>query len=69
MAKVAGFSVLDDMAALLAPRQLGYGVRGGAEAAVHAAWSFLSDMGSDAALVNASWTSAMHLTQSDVIAC
>ena len=25
------------MAALLAPRQLGYGVRGGAEAAVHAA--------------------------------
>ncbi len=32
--KVAGFRVRDEMGALLAPRQLGYGVRGGVEAAV-----------------------------------
>ena len=43
-AKVAGFRVRDKMAALLAPRQLGYGVRGGAEAAVHAARLYLQDL-------------------------
>ena len=43
-AKIAGFRVRDRMAALLAPRQLGYGVRGGAEAAVHAARLYLQDL-------------------------
>ena len=43
-AKVAGFRVRDKMAALLAPRQLGYGVRGGAEAAVHAARLYMQDL-------------------------
>ena len=43
-AKVAGFRARDKMAALLAPRQLGYGVRGGAEAAVHAARLYLQDL-------------------------
>ena len=43
-AKVAGFRVRDKMAALLAPRQLGYGVRGGAEAAVHAARLYVQDL-------------------------
>ena len=37
VAKVAGYHVRDEMSDLLAPRQLGYGVKGGAEAAVHAA--------------------------------
>ena len=37
VAKVAGLSVMEDMTGLLSLRQLGYGVRGGAEAAVHAA--------------------------------
>ena len=32
------------MAALLAPRQLGYGVRGGAEAAVHAARLYMQGL-------------------------
>ena len=36
VAKIAGQLVVDEMAELLSPRQLGYGVRGGAEAAVHA---------------------------------
>ena len=43
-AKVAGFRVMAKMAALLAPRQLGYGVRGGAEAAVHAARLYMQDL-------------------------
>ena len=37
VAKIAGFRVLENMATLLASRQLGYGIRGGAEATVHAA--------------------------------
>ena len=45
VAKVAGFSVVDDMAGLLAPHQLGYGVRGGAEAAITCCYrKFLASM-------------------------
>ena len=43
-AKVASFKVRDEMAALLAPHQLGYGVKGGAEAAVHAARLYVQDL-------------------------
>ena len=43
VAKVAGFQVRDEMSDLLAPRQLGYGVKGGAEAAVHAARVYIQD--------------------------
>ena len=43
VAKVAGHHVRDEMSDLLAPRQLGYGVKGGAEAAVHAARSYVLD--------------------------
>ena len=43
-AKVASLKVRDEMAALLAPHQLGYGVRGGAEAAVHAARLYVRDL-------------------------
>ena len=42
--KVASLKVRDEMAALLAPHQLGYGVRGGAEAAVHAARLYVRDL-------------------------
>ena len=35
VAKIASYSVMVDMAKLLSPRQLGYGIRGGAEASVH----------------------------------
>ena len=51
VAKIAGFRVLEDMATLLAPRQLGYGIRGGAEAAVHATRRYLSEFQSDQAIV------------------
>ena len=41
VAKCAGFLVRDEMSELLVPFQLGYGVKGGAEAAVHGARLFL----------------------------
>ena len=51
VAKVASFLVVGDMASLLSPRQLGYGVQGGAEAAVHAARCYLSNMGPEDTMV------------------
>ena len=47
VAKVASRLVRDEMVSLLGPRQLGSGLRGGAEAAVHAARRFLSKMAAD----------------------
>ena len=44
IAKVAGSKVRDEMIDLLAPRQLGYCVRGGTEAAVHAARLYVQDL-------------------------
>ncbi len=43
--------VVEDMANLLSPRQLGYGVRNGAEAAVHATLRFVMDMEDDHAFL------------------
>ena len=37
VAKIAGQMVLNEMAILLSPRQISYGISGDAEAAVHAA--------------------------------
>ena len=51
VAKVAGMMVMDEMAALLAPRQLGYGVRNEAEAAVHAARLYLRNLDPTIAIV------------------
>ena len=39
------------MATLLSPRQLGYGVRGGAEVAIHAARKYLKDLPDEHAMV------------------
>ena len=41
VAKIAGNKVTDDISSLLAPQQLGFGVKGGAEAAVHAPRQYL----------------------------
>lgn len=57
VAKIAGNKIVGDMADLLAPRQLGYGVIGGAEAAVHATRQYLCDLQPDHAR-----TSGMLLT-------
>ncbi len=51
--------VIDDMVALLAPQQLGYGVKGGAETAAHAARKFLVNMDSKCALVKLDFKNAL----------
>ena len=65
VAKVAGFMVVEDMVALLAPRQLGYGVKCGAEAAVHAARKFLSNMDPECAFVKLDFRNAFTSIRQD----
>ena len=44
VSKVAGSKIMGEMGMLLSPQQLGYGVKGGGEAAVHAAKLYLRDL-------------------------
>ena len=44
VAKCAGYSIMQDMAELLRPKQLGFGISRGAEAAVHATRIFLHNL-------------------------
>ena len=60
VAKIACSLVRDDMTEFLTPRQLGFGVPNGAEAAVHAARCFLSTMSSDQALVKLDFANAFN---------
>ena len=65
VAKVASGMVRDLMAHLLSPRQLGYGVRGGAEAAVHATRAFLSKMISGHVVVKLDFQNAFNSIRRD----
>ena len=65
VAKIACKRVADDMAELLAPIQLGYGVRGGSEAAVHAARCFLSNMEEHQAVVKLDFANAFNSIRRD----
>ena len=65
IAKVASRMVRDEMAQLLSPRQLGYGVRGGAEAAVHAARRFLAKMAANYACVKLDFQNAFNSIHRD----
>ena len=65
VAKTAGLSVVDSMAELLSPRQLGYGVRGGAEAAVHAARYFLQNLSSGEVLLKLDFRNAFNSIRRD----
>ena len=67
VAKIAGRKVSGEMSELLAPRQLGFGVRGGAEAAVHAARRFLQDMPSDHAVVKLDFANAFNSVRRDCV--
>ena len=60
MAKIAASCVIADMATLLSPRQLGNGVRGSAEAAIHAARKFLQNLEDGHALVKLDFTNAFN---------
>ena len=67
VAKVACNLVAADMANLLAPRQLGYGVRGGSEAAVHAACCFLDNMSTDQAMLKLDFANAFNSLRRDLM--
>ena len=60
VAKVAGMKVVDEMAALLAPRQLGYGVKNGAEAAVHTARLYFSNLNPNTAILKLDFQNAFN---------
>ena len=65
VAKVACSLVIEDMAQLLAPHQLGYGVHGGAEAAMHAACCFLNNMSTEQAVVKLDFANAINSLRRD----
>ena len=62
MAKVASRMVRDEKEPLLSPKQLGYGVKRGAEAAVHATRSFLTSL---AAVVKLDFQNAFNSIHRD----
>ncbi len=66
-AKVACSYVKDASAALLAPRQLGFGVPGGAEAAVHAARRYLMHMERGKVLIKTDFRNAFNTVRRDAI--
>ena len=65
VAKVACLSVVDEMAELLSPRQLGYGVKGGAEAAAHEARNFLQNLSDGSAMVKLVFRNAFNSIHRD----
>ena len=65
VAKIAGNKVTDDMSSLLAPQQLGFGVKGGAEAAVHAARQYLHSLPPDMLLLKLDFSNAFHSIRRD----
>ena len=67
IAKLAGRKVMEEMGELLLPRQLGYGVRGGAEAAVHAARLYLQDLDPDKAILKLDFKNAFNSIHRDKV--
>ena len=65
VAKCAGLSIREEMGELLAPIQLGYGVKHGAEAAVHAARRFLKNLQNDQVLVKLDFQNAFNTLRRD----
>jgi hypothetical protein len=65
VAKAACRSVKDDVVIKLAPKQLGFGVRFGAEAAAHAARSFLSNLERGQALLKIDFSNAFNTLRRD----
>eukprot|EP00731_Ephydatia_muelleri_P031243 Em0022g757a len=64
-AKVASGKVMVEMATLLSPRQLGYGVSQGAEAAVYAARFYLRKIGSSKVLLKLDFRNAFNSIRRD----
>ena len=66
--KYACLHALESILALLSPHQLGFGVPGGADAAIHAARIYLSQMPNNKAL-SSRWISGMCLIALEVTRC
>ena len=64
-AKVVGNKVMKEMASILSPRQLGYGVSKGAEAAVHAARLYINNLGSNKAVLKLDFINAFNSIRRD----
>ena len=65
VAKVAGSRVMEEMSELLAPWQLGYGVKGGAEAAVHATRLYMSELDPTKAVLKLDFRNAFNSIRRD----
>ena len=65
VAKVAGFSMVDEMADLFSPRQLGYNVHGGAEAVVNAARKFLQNLPDEFVMLKLDFRNAFNSVRRD----
>ena len=65
--KCAALSIREDMGALLAPLQLGYGTPMGAEAAVHASWTFLHNIEPGHLLLKVDFRNAFNSVRRDKI--
>ena len=65
VAKVAGRGVMKEMGALLFPRQLGYGVKKGAEATVHAARLYLHSVDPSNAILKLDFKNAFNSIRRD----
>ena len=56
-----------EMGALLAPRQLGYGVKGGCEAAVHSARLYLDNLLEDHAILKLDFKNTFNSVRRDTM--
>ena len=65
VAKIAAGKVREELTPLLAPRQLGFGIKGGAEAAVHAARMYAGDLDDNHWIVKLDFRSAFNSLRRD----
>ena len=65
VAKMTSGLVREDLSSLFAPRQLGYGVKGGAEAAVHAARGYVQHLEDDKAIIKLDFSNAFNSIHRD----
>ena len=65
VAKIAGSKVVNDATNLLAPRQLGYGISGGVEAAVYATRLYLNQLQTNKALIKLDFRNAFNSVRRD----
>ena len=65
VAKIAAGKVREELTPLLAPRQLGFGIKGGAEAAVHAARMYAGDLDDNHWIVKLDFRNAFNSLRRD----